>query len=172
MDAIVKFKQSSLRQAEQILPETLAEVQGAHVWVSQVDAALCADGLDRERLWLEVHNRILQAGLPAPNRSWQQTPMFPCLGVLVHADKAQVTPPFYVFSVELFFVQQTTSVGNPSGNAMRMTWCREAIGDVRNSLQGFDWSNLYNTVGFLVSQFLEEYLGVKTPEIPERVSIQ
>jgi hypothetical protein len=172
MDTMLKTKRPRLRQSEQVVPETLAEAQGAHVWVSQVDAALSADGLDRERLWLEVQKRILQAGLPAPNRSWQQTPLFPCLGVLVHADKAQVTPPFYVFSIEVFFVQQTTGMGNPSANAMRMTWCREAIGDARSSPRGFDWSNLYSTVGFLVGQFLEEYLGVKVHEPPERVSIQ
>ncbi len=169
---MLKIKRSKLRQAEQVLPGTLAELQGVHVWVSQVDAALTADGLDRERLWLEVHKQILGAGLPAPDRSWQQTPLFPCLGVLIHADQAQVTPPFYVFSVEVFYVQQNTMTGNPAANAMRMTWCREAIGDARHSLRGYDWSNLYSTVSFLVGQFLEEYLGAKAPVTAERLRIQ
>jgi hypothetical protein len=172
MDAMPKIKRSKLRQAEQVLPGTLAEFQGVHVWVSQLDAALAADGLDRELLWFEVQKQILGAGLPSPNRSWQQTPLFPCLGVLIHADQAQVTPPFYVFSVEVFYVQQTTMTGNPSANAMRMTWCREAIGDARQTLQGYDWSNLYSTVSFLVGQFLEEYLGAKAPKTAERLRIQ
>lgn len=169
---MLKIKRSKLRQAEQALPETLAEFQGVHVWVSQVDAALSADGLDRERLWFEVQKQILGAGLPAPNRSWQQTPLFPCLGVLIHADQAQVTPPFYVFSVEVFYVQQITLMGNPATNAMRMTWCREAIGDARYNLRGYDWSNLYSTVSFLVGQFIEEYMGVKAPETTGRLRVQ
>jgi hypothetical protein len=172
MDAMLKIKRSKVRQTEQVLPGALAEFQGVHVWVSQMDGALTADGLDRERLWFEVQKQILGAGLPAPNRSWQQTPLFPCLGVLIHADQAQVTPPFYVFSVEVFFVHQVTMMGNPAANAMRMTWCREAIGDARYSPRGYDWSNLYSTVGFLVSQFLEEYLGVKVPETADRLRMQ
>ena len=83
------------------------------MWVSQVDAALTADGLDRELLWLEVQKRLIRAGLPVPDQQgWQQTPLFPCLGVLVHADRAQVIPPFYVFSVEVFFVQKITLAGS------------------------------------------------------------
>jgi hypothetical protein len=172
MDAMLKIKRSKVSQAEQVLPGKLAEFQGVYVWVSQVDAALAADGLDRERLWFEAQKQILGAGLPAPNRSWQQTPLFPCLGVLIHADQAQVTPPFYVFSVEVFFVQQITLMGNPATNAMRMNWCREAIGDARYHLGGYDWSNLYTTVSFLIGQFLEEYVGVKAPATAERLRVQ
>ncbi len=140
------------------------------MWISQVDAALTADGLDRDRLWLEVQKRLAPAGLPVPKQqSWQQTPLFPCLGVLIHADRAQVSPPFYVFSVEVFFVQKITLAGNPSANSMRMTWCREAIGDARGDALGFDWSVLYSTVGSMVNQFLQESLGLPVSETPTRV---
>jgi hypothetical protein len=170
MDGILKIKRSGLDKAEHLIPETMAGFPGIHVWVSQVDASLTADGLDRERLYLEVQKRVLRAGLPVPNnQGWQQTPLFPCLGVLVHADRAQVSPAFYVFSVEVFFVQKITLTGTPAANAMRMKWCREAIGDVRDDARGFDWSNLYSTVGSLVDQFLEESLGLVVSEIPSRV---
>jgi hypothetical protein len=170
MDGMLKVKRQRAGKVERLIPETLSGFSGIHVWVSQVDAALAVDGLDRERLWLGVQNRLAQAGLPVPNQqSWQQAPRFPCLGVLIHADRAQVSPPFYVFSVEVFFVQKITLAGSPSANAMRMTWCREAIGDARCETQGFDWSVLYGTVGSLVDQFLQESLGLPVPETPARV---
>jgi hypothetical protein len=167
MDGILKIKSQRPGEADRVILETLGGFPGIHVWVAQVDAALTADGLDRERLWFEVQKRLSRAGLPVPNQhSWQQTPSFPCFGVLVHADLAQVSPPFYVFSVEVFFVQKITLAGTPSANAMRMTWCREAIGDARSDARGFDWSALYNTVGSLVDQFLQESLGLAVPEAP------
>jgi hypothetical protein len=135
-----------------------------------MDAALTADGLDREHLWLEVQKRLTRVGLPVPNQqNWQQTPLFPCLGVLVHADRAQVSPPFYVFSVEVFFVQKITLASTPSANAMRMTWCREAIGDAWKDARSFDWSVLYSTVCSLVDQFLQESLGLTVSRTPARV---
>jgi hypothetical protein len=170
MDGMLKVKRQRPGKADRLIPETLRGLPGIHVWISQVDASLTADGLDRERLWLEVQQRLAQAGLPVPNElSWQQTPLFPCLGVLIHADRAQVSPPFYVFSVEVFFVQKITLAGSPSANAMRMSWCREAIGDARGAALGFDWSVLYKTVGSMVDQFLQESLGVPVPEAPARV---
>lgn len=173
MDGILKIRRSSIGKAEQLLPDTLAEVQGLHVWISQVDPSLIADGLDRERLWEEVGRRLEKAGLPVPkHQPWQQTPRFPCLGVLVHADLAQVTPPFYVFSVEVFFVQKLLIRGTPPANSMRMAWCREAIGEVSSSPQGFDWTNLYNTVGTLIDQILVEYLDLKLPGSPEKIRMQ
>jgi hypothetical protein len=170
MDGMLKVKRQRAGKAKRLIPETLRGFPGIHAWVSQVDAALTADGLDREHLWLEVQKRLALAGLPVPNQqSWQQTPLFPCLGVLIHADRAQVSPPFYVFSIEVFFVQKITLAGNTSANAMRMTWCREAIGDARWDDPGFDWSVLYNTVGSLVNQFLQESLGLPVPENSTRV---
>jgi hypothetical protein len=167
---MLKVKRPRPEAAERLIPETLSGFPGIHVWVSQMDASLAADGLDRERLWHEVQKRLTQAGLPVPNQqNWQQTPLFPCLGVLVHADRAQVSPPFYVFSVEVFFVQKITLTGTPSANAMRMTWCREAIGDAREDGRGFDWSVLYSTVGSLVVQFLQESLGLPVSETMARV---
>ncbi len=156
MDGILKFKRTGLRRAEQILSEVLADFEAIHVWVSQVDAELVENGLDRERLWGEAYKRLVKAGLPPPGgQSWQQTPAYPCLGILVHADPAMVTPPFYVFSIEVFFVQQLTLTGSPSATSIRMVWCREAIGDVRAKGPGFDWTNLYSAVGSLIDQFIE-----------------
>ena len=169
MDGMLKIKRQRSREVEPLIPETLAGFPGIHVWVSQVDAALAADGLDREFLWSSVQKRLARAGLPAPDQqSCQQIPLFPCLGVLVHADRTQVSPPFYVFSVEVFYVQKITLAGSPSANAMRMTWCREAIGDARSDGRGFDWSVLYQTVGSLVDQFLRESLGLNISEKPAR----
>jgi hypothetical protein len=170
MDGMLKVKRQRAEKTERLIPETLKGFPGIHAWVSQVDAGLTADGLDRERLWLEVQKRLVQAGLPVPNQqNWQQTPLFPCLGVLIHADRAQVSPPFYVFSVEVFFVQKITLAGSPSANAMRMTWCREAIGDAHGDDKGFNWSALYDTVGSMVEQFLQESLGLTVPETPAQV---
>jgi hypothetical protein len=161
MDGMLKIKRPGAAEAEHILPETMVGFPGVHVWISQIDPALEADGLDRELLWSRVQKKLAQAGLPVPKQhNWQQIPQFPCLGVLLHADRAQVTPPFYVFSVEVFYVQKITLAGVPSANAMRMTWCREAIGDARRDGRGFDWSVLYNIVSSLVTQFLSESLGV------------
>ena len=163
MDGILK--QPGGNKAGCLFPETLTEFPRIHVWVSQVEPAVVADGLDRERLWFEVQKRLTWAGLPVPNQQgWQQTPLFPCLGVIVHTDMAQVSPPFYVFSVEVFFVQKIKSADTPAASAMRMTWCREAIGDARYKGLGFDWSNLYSTVHSLVDQFLQESLGLSVPE--------
>jgi hypothetical protein len=168
MDGMLKIKRP--REAEKLVPDTLASFPGIHVWVSQLDASVVADGLDREFLWSLVQKKLARAGLPVPNqRNWQQVPQFPCLGVLVHADRAQVSPPFYVFSIEVFYVQKITLSGAPSANAMRMTWCREAIGDARREGRGFDWAVLYNTVASLVDQFLQESLGLSLSEKPARV---
>ena len=49
---------------------------------------------------------------------------------------------------------------------MRMTWCRESIGDARSNSQGFDWSNLYSEVDCLVNQFLQKSMGLLTFELP------
>lgn len=168
-DERVKANRRILAQADRVIPPTLASFQGIHVWVSQVNATLVSDGLDQDRLWFEVHGRLARVGLPVPpQRSWQQTPRFPCVGVLVHADRAQVAPPFYVFSIEVFFVQKFTLATAPAANAMRMTWCREAIGEISRDARGFDWSNLYNTLGSLVDQFLQESLGVAVAAGPTR----
>jgi hypothetical protein len=170
MDGMLKVKRQRAGKVDRLIPETLRVFPGIHVWISQVDASLTADGLDRDRLWLEVQERLAQAGLPVLNQqSWQQTPVYPCLGVLIHADRAQVSPPFYVFSVEVFFVQKITLAGSPSANAMRMTWCREAIGDARGDAPGFDWSVLYNTVGSLVGQFLQESLELPVSDTSTQV---
>lgn len=158
----------SKAEAESLIPQTFAGFQGVYVWVSQVEADIVADGLDRTRLWMEVQRRLLRGGVPVLQQfDLRQTPMFPCLGVLVHADRAQVSPPFYVFSIEVFFVQRITVVGAPGTNAMRMTWCREAIGDVRKDGQSFDWSNLYSVVGSLVDQFIQDSLGLPA-KVPAR----
>ena len=170
MDGMLKIKRQNPRAAESLSPETLAGFPGIHVWVSQIDPDLAADGLDREFLWSQVQKKLAQAGLPVPEQAgMQQVPSFPCLGVLLHADKTQTTSSFYVFSVEVFYVQKITLAGAPSANAMRMTWCREAIGDAPSDGRGFDWSALYNTVGSLVNQFLEESLGLCISEKTARV---
>jgi hypothetical protein len=143
----------------------LAFSSGINVWISRVPAALMIDGIDRKRLWLEVQNRLLRAGIPVPNQQgWQQmTPLFPCLGVLVHANLVQVTSPFYVFSLEVFFLQKIILARTPPATTLRMMWGREATGEARGrtDAQGFDWSDLYGTAVSLVDQFLKELLGAE-----------
>ncbi len=169
MDGMLKIKRQGSPEAKPIIPESLVGFPGIHVWVSQVDPALAADGLDREFLWARVEKKLAQAGLPVPQQHHgQQIPLYPCLGVLLHADQAQVNPSFYVFSVEVFYVQKMTLAGAPSANAMRMTWCREAIGDARSDGRGVDWSGLYNTVNSLVDQFISESLGLNIAGVPAK----
>ena len=166
MDGMLKVKRQESPEAQRMIPETLVGFPGIHVWVSQVDPSLAADGLDREFLWTRVQKKLAQAGLPVPEQHIrQQIPLFPCLGVLLHADRAQMTPPFYVFSVEVFYVQKITLAG---ANAMRMSWCREAIGDARSDGRGVDWSGLYNTVNSLVDQFISESLGLNSADVPAK----
>lgn len=167
METTVKSIPSVMEQ-DRLFSQTFPGVQGINVWVSPLTEELAAAGLDRERLWLEVQWRLVRAGLPVPQEfDWRRTPRFPCLGLLVHADQAQVSPPFFIFSVEVFYVQKMSLAGDSGGNAMRMTWCREAVGDVREDRRGFDWSNLYNAVGSLVDQFIQDSLGVSaTQDLP------
>ncbi len=147
----------------------LTKVQGIHVWVSHLDPRLVADGLDASRLWLEVHQQLTRAGLPVvPHRSWSTQPSYPCLGILIHADPANVLPPVYIFSIEVFFVQKISLTGPATSNAMRMTWCREAIGDVRGNGQSFDWSNLYSTLQILVDGFIQEVVGKAAADAPSK----
>jgi hypothetical protein len=132
------------------------------VWVSRLEPALMIDGINRKHLWLAVHKRLLLAGIPVANQQgWEQTtPLFPCLGVLVHADLVQVLLPFYVFSIEVFFVQKINLAADSSASSLRMIWGREATGEARGRTddQGFDWSDLYNAAVSLVDQFLNEFL--------------
>jgi hypothetical protein len=124
------------------------------------------DGINRKHLWLAVHKRLLLAGIQVANQQgWEQTtPLFPCLGVLVHADLVHVPMPFYVFSIEVFFVQRVNLAADSYASALRLIWGREATGEAKGRIdaQGFDWSDLYNTAVSLVDQFLNEFLGAET----------
>jgi hypothetical protein len=143
--------------SDQIISQNLIDFQGVHIWISQVDSNLEADGLDLDFLWLAVRKRFSQAGLPVPQQFYRrQTPMFPCLGILIHTDLVQIYPPFYIFSTEVFFVQKITLAEASPANTMHMTWCRESIGEIRRNPRGFDWANLYSAVDCLVKQFLRE----------------
>lgn len=143
--------------SEQIIDQNLIDFQRVHIWISQVDSNAETDGLDLDFLWLAVRKRFSQAGFQVHQQVYkQQTLMFPCLGILIHTDLVQVYPPFYLFSSELFFIQKISLGDTPPANTMRMTWCRESIGDIRRNSQGFDWSNLYSAVDCLVNQFLQE----------------
>lgn len=171
MDGTMKAIPRFTAEAEHLSTQSLPGLQGIHVWVSQLDVDLEAEGLDRKRLGLEAQRRLTQAGLPLTSQpNWQATPLFPCLGILVHADRVNVLPPSYIYSVEVFFVQKITLADSPTTNAMRMTWCREAIGDVRQDNRGFDWTNLYSTVGLLADQFIQEILGKASPGKSARAS--
>lgn len=173
MNGILKLKSPLREESDSNLFGVSPEFHSLQVWVSHLEPELEEAGLERERLYREVRQRLEKVGISLPEpASWQKIPTFPCLGVLVHADRAQVVPPFYVFSVEVFFVQQLPLLGTPGAHSMRLAWAREAIGDVRCTSQGFDWSPLYQTVGTLVEQFAEESLGLKPVPQPPDLRVQ
>jgi hypothetical protein len=76
--------------------------------------------------------------------------------------KVDVAPPFYTFSVEVFFVRSHSS-GEPTGaNSLKMTWCREAVGDMSVTSQGADWSGLLSQISHLVETFIRDYQAIYT----------
>jgi hypothetical protein len=138
--------------------------EGLQVWVSHLEEEARQDGLDRNRLKAEVEWRLAMAGIPVfYQRAGSGVPTFPCLGVLLHLRKADVNPPFYTFSVEVFFVQSHSSEEHPATRSMQMTWCQETIGDISVTSQGADWSGLLGQVGHMVEAFIRDYQAVHPP---------
>ncbi len=128
-----------------------------NVWVSPVDHEIADDGLDQEHIRLEVEKRFVSVGLPVIQQfDGKPAPEFPCLGVLLNVVRYRGDPPAYIYSIEMFFLQRITMAGPPVTHAMHMVWCREATGDITRTAQGFDWSNLYETLKFLVDRFIVE----------------
>jgi hypothetical protein len=142
-------------------------MEGVYVWVSHIEADAARDGLDRDKVKAEVEWRLATAGIPV---CYQQeefgTLASPCLGVLLHLRKADVVPSFYIFSIEVFFVQAIASQDDPSTSTMQMTWCKEAIGDARKTPQGSDWSCVYNHISSLVDAFIHNYRRVNPQATP------
>lgn len=142
----------------------LPSVEGLSVWVSHIEGVAQQDGLNRDRVKAEVEWRLAKAGIPVSyQQSRSSVPAFPCLGVVLHLRRADVSPPFYTFSVEVFFVQSQPSEGHPDTRSMQMTWCKEAIGDVHVDSQGVDWSGVLGQVGCLVEAFTRDYQVVHPP---------
>lgn len=143
---------------------SLPSLEGLHVWVSLLEEEARQDGLDRNRLKAEVEWRLAMAGIPVCHRkAGSRVPPFPCLGVLLSLRKAYATPPFYTFSVEVFFVQSHCSEEQPATHCMQMTWCQEAIGDAPVTSQGADWSGLLGQVSYMVDAFIRDYQAVHPP---------
>lgn len=134
--------------------------ESLHVWVSPIEAEARQDGLDRQRLKAEVEWQLARAGLPVSHQpADSEVPVPPCLGVILHLRKADVTPPSYTYSIEVFFVQGHTP-GEPAvAPHIDMTWCREAIGDIAVTSQGADWSGLCDQVSRMVDSFIRDYLA-------------
>jgi hypothetical protein len=129
-----------------------------NVWVSPIDHEIADDGLDQEQIRLEVEKRFVSAGLPVVQHcDGKRVPECPCLGVLLNVVRHQEDPPAYIYSVEMFFLQRVSMAGPPVSDVMHMVWCREATGDIARTAQGFNWSNLYQTLKFLVDRFIVEY---------------
>ena len=145
--------------SKSIRRSSLHFMEGVHVWISRIEEEAARDGLDRERLKAEVEWRLASAGIPVVHHPEQpgKTPPAPCLGVLLHLRQADVMPSFYVFSIEVFFVQTITSKDDSIQRNMNMTWCREALGDVQKSGQGADWSPVFTRLGSLVDAFIANY---------------
>lgn len=156
----MKLSKQLSSRSERVLQQGRGRFSNINVWISRVDAELVADGLDISRIQHEVNRRLMRAGLSASLQAdWQRSPRYPCLGILIHADRTQTFPPLYIFSVEVFYVQKLSLAKSPMARAMRLTWCREAVGEAAANYQGVDWSSLYHLVGALVDQFLKESLG-------------
>lgn len=133
--------------------------EGVHVWISRIEGEAARDGLDRDRVKAEVEWRLAAAGIPVVHHQEQagKAPVAPCLGVLLHLRQADVMPSYYVFSIEVFFVQAETSKSDILPTNMHMTWCREAIGDVQKAGQEADWSAVFTRLGSLVEAFIAHY---------------
>jgi hypothetical protein len=130
---------------------------GVNVRVAPVEHEIAEDGLDRKHITLEVEKKLVCAGLPVIEKfDGKQAPEFPCLGVMLYVFQPQEDPTLYIFSIEVVFIQRITLAGPPSTEAMRMAWCREATGDITRTAQGFNWSNLYKALEFLVDCFILE----------------
>ncbi len=139
----------------------MPSLEGLHVWVSHLEEEARQDGLDQNRLKAEVEWRLAMAGIPVCHqKAGSRIPSLPCLGVLLNLRKAKVNPPFYTFSVEVFFVRSHFSEEQPPIHSMHMTWCREAIGDAKITSQGADWSGLLGQVGSMVDTFIRDYQAV------------
>jgi hypothetical protein len=136
-------------------------LRGLHVWISGIDEEAARDGLDRDRVKAEVEWRLAAAGIPVLHHQERagKAPAVPCLGVLLHLRQADVSPPYFIFSIEMFFVQAINS-GEPFPQNMNMSWCQEAIGDVQKTAQGADWSSFFTCLGNLVDSFVTDYLLV------------
>jgi hypothetical protein len=134
-------------------------LKGLHVWISGIEEEAAQDGLDRDRVKAEVEWRLAAAGIPVLHHQDRsgKAPAVPCLGVLIHLRQADVSPPYFIFSIEIFFVKTITS-SDPFPKDMNMAWCQEAIGDVQKTAQGADWGSFYNCLGKLVDAFVADYL--------------
>jgi hypothetical protein len=145
---------------------SLPSLEGVYVWISRVEGDAAREGLDRDRVKAEVECRLVAAGIPVLHQNKRGgAPATPCLGVQLHLRKADVIPACYFFSVEVFFIQ-TTSEDDPADRSLRMTWCKEAIGDVPTTPQGPDWSGVYAHIGSLVEAFISNYLSVNSRANP------
>lgn len=127
---------------------------GISVWVAPVEQEIIENKLDREQIRLEVEKRLVCASLPViQHLGGDQTPKFPCLGVMLHVFQPQEEAYPYIFSIEMCFIQKITLAGPPVTEAMRMAWCREATGEITRNGQDLNWSNFYNSLGYLVDCF-------------------
>lgn len=128
------------------------------MWVAHPAAEWAAPLVSRERLRSEAELRLSLAGVSlreAEEDTWQGGP---CLGVIVNLKTPEGTGSC-PFSLEVFYVEgQPTALG-PFGPSLHLKWCRETCGEVRHSLWEVDWQPLYEALGHLVQEFLEDYLS-------------
>lgn len=145
-------------------PSTRSFPAGVYVWVSHLEAEAGGFGLDRDWLKAEVERWLAAAGIPVLYKPADpQAPGAPCLGVLINLRKTVGVPLSYLFSLEVFFIQVASIEEHPCSNTLRMTWCREAVGDVPETPQGPDWSRLVTQLGLLVEAFTRDYLAADYP---------
>lgn len=145
-------------------PSTRSFPPGIYVWVSQSEAEAGSLGLDRDWLKAEVERRLAAAGIPVLYQPADlPAPGPPCLGVLVNLRQTAGVPLSYLFSLEVFFIQVASIEEHPCSNTLRMTWCREAVGEVPKTPQGPDWSRLVSQLGLLVEAFTRDYPAADYP---------
>lgn len=151
-------------------PEAPWALEAVQVWVSRLEPEAGEHGLDRERLQAGVELLLAVGGIPLrESRGVDSASRFPCLGVLIHLDRVDGPLKSFVFSLEVFFVQARAAGGPNPADTLQMTWCRETIGDARETGEGLDWDTLYHALGLLVQEFIRDYKAVNPRCRPNRI---
>lgn len=150
-------------------PSRKAPPEDIQVWIAQPVSEAPTPLLTRERLRAEAELRLALAGLTPKTPAEDEWQGGPCLGVIVN-----LNPPHgngrCAFSLEVFYVEGEPTALGPFGPSLHLKWCRERCGELPGTQREGDLQPLYEALGHLVQEFLEEYLaGLPQPGVPRRL---